>query len=177
MTTVAVEKQYVLHILSVCVTLAIQHAMRMFVVYEYWHLWSVWLYHIFFTLSHKGHDFRENIEYKMCVLIFFTTFAWNISYSQENSARYYYKCTQIFMWSSRYSWQIWIKLEFPWIFSEKSSNIKFYKDAPNGGRVVFACGQTDMRKLIVAFRNFVKAPKKRDTKRIASKEVMTNSSR
>jgi hypothetical protein len=29
----------------------------------------------------------------MCVLIFPTTFAWNISHSKKNSARYYHKCT------------------------------------------------------------------------------------
>jgi hypothetical protein len=45
---------------------------------------------------------------------------------------------------------------------EKVSNIMFYKNPSNVSRVV-ACGQTegqkDMTKLIVAFRNFAKAPK------------------
>jgi hypothetical protein len=53
----------------------------------------------FSTLSHKRYDFRRGggggiTENKMCVLIFSTTFVWNISHS-ENSARYY-KCTLVF---------------------------------------------------------------------------------
>jgi len=51
-----------------------------------------------------------------------------------------------------------MKLEFSWqFFFEKFSNIKFDEDVPSGSRV-FPCGQTDMMKLIVAFRNFVNAP-------------------
>jgi hypothetical protein len=52
----------------------------------------------FSTLSHKRHDFRENvIEYKMCVLIFSTPHVQNISHSKKNSARYDKKCTYVFM--------------------------------------------------------------------------------
>jgi hypothetical protein len=37
-------------------------------------------------LSHKRHDFRRNvIEYKMCILIFSTTFVWNISHFEKIS--------------------------------------------------------------------------------------------
>jgi hypothetical protein len=47
----------------------------------------------FFKLSHKRHDFRKTIiENKMCVLIFSTTFVWNISHSKKNLARYCHKC-------------------------------------------------------------------------------------
>ena len=52
----------------------------------------------FSTLSHKLHDFRENAtEHKMCVLIFSTTFIWNISHSNKNSLRYCHKCVNVFM--------------------------------------------------------------------------------
>jgi hypothetical protein len=59
-----------------------------------------------------------------------------------------------------------MKLEFsPQIF-EKFSNIKFYKNPSNWSRVV-PCGwteaqtdgQTNLTKLLVAFRNFAKAAK------------------
>jgi hypothetical protein len=47
------------------------------------------------TLSHKRHEFRkrkEVTEHKMCVLIFCTTFVWNILHSSNTWARYD-KCT------------------------------------------------------------------------------------
>jgi len=51
----------------------------------------------FFTLSHKQHDFPEEVsEHKMCVLIFSTTFVRNISDSKKNSERY----DQNVYWSS-----------------------------------------------------------------------------
>ena len=50
----------------------------------------------FSTLPHKRHDFRRGggfVEHKMYVLIFSTTFVWNISQCKENSARCHHKCT------------------------------------------------------------------------------------
>jgi hypothetical protein len=52
-----------------------------------------------------------------------------------------------------------------WIFSadfEKFWNMKFHENPSSGSRVVprgRADGQTDMTRLIVAFRNFATAPK------------------
>jgi hypothetical protein len=55
-----------------------------------------------------------------------------------------------------------MKLEFSLQIFEKSSNIQFLENPSIGSRVV-PCeqkdGRTDMTKLIVAFRNFAKAPK------------------
>ena len=50
-----------------------------------------------------------------------------------------------------------MKLEFSRQIFGKSSNIKFNQNASSGSRLI-PCGQTDMTKLIVAFRNFANAP-------------------
>ena len=50
----------------------------------------------FHIISQKARFFLFT-EHKMCVLIFSTTFVWNISHSKENSAKYYHKCTLFFM--------------------------------------------------------------------------------
>jgi len=50
------------------------------------------------TLSHKRHDFREKaLEHKKCVLIFSTTFFWNMSHFKRRRARYDRKCVLVFM--------------------------------------------------------------------------------
>ena len=55
------------------------------------------------TLSHKWHNFQKKVtEHKICALISSTTSVWNISHSENNSARYYHKCTRVFMWSTCY---------------------------------------------------------------------------
>jgi len=97
-TIVAVEKQWVLHTLSVSVVLVVQHAKCMCHII----LLSVACPAVpyFSTLFHKQNDFEEKniyIVYKMCVLIFITTFAWNISHSEKNSLMYCHKCTLVFM--------------------------------------------------------------------------------
>jgi hypothetical protein len=114
----------------------------------------------FSTLSHQRRDFRKNVvEHKMFVLIFSTTFVLNISYRKHNLARYCHKCENVFMWSNCYCCWILMELEFSWQIFKKSLNIKFY-DIPRVGVELFhADGQTDMAKLIVAFRNLAKAPK------------------
>jgi len=43
---------------------------------------------------------------------------------------------------------------------EKFSNIKFRENPLSGSRGFHADGQTDVTKLIVAFRNYANAPKK-----------------
>ena len=72
----------------VCVSFVIQHAMRMRSMTMSTVTCLALPY--FSTLSHKRHDFRGGvIEHKMCVLIFSTTFVWNISHPKKNSGRYH----------------------------------------------------------------------------------------
>jgi hypothetical protein len=158
-----------------CVALGMRHAKRMCCMYCR-HLrpvcLSVCLYSIFFTLSHKWHNFwKRVIDDKMCVLIFSLTFLRNISQSEKNLTRYH-KFALVFMLSSSSSSssscclsdfnENWIS----WQIIEKYSNVTLYENTYNGRRVV-PWGRTDrqtdrptdMTKLIVAFRNFANAPK------------------
>jgi len=64
------------------------------------------------------------------------------------------------MYSTWYSCQILMKLEFSRQIVEKYSDFKFHKNPSIGSRVFHADGRTDMTKLIVTFRNFANAPKK-----------------
>jgi hypothetical protein len=140
----------------VCVALVIQHALRMRRII----LSSVACLAVqyFSTLSHKRHDFQKNvIEHKMCVLSFSTTFVWNTSHSRKNSARYYHKCTWVFMSSSRYCCHMLIKLIFSTV-SKIPEISNFTKIRPVGGEMFREDGRTDMSKLIVAFRTFANAP-------------------
>jgi hypothetical protein len=51
-----------------------------------------------------------------------------------------------------------MKVEFSQQILEKYSDIKFQEN-PSSGNQLVPCGQTDMTKLIIAFRNFANAPK------------------
>ena len=118
----------------------------------------------FSTLPHKRHDFRGKVtEHKMCVLIFSTTFVWNISHYKKNWARYDQNGTSVFMYSARYSCQILIKLEFSRRIFEKYSNVKFRENPSSGSH---ADGRTDGIKLTFVCRNFANAPEVRILPRI-----------
>jgi hypothetical protein len=99
---------------------------------------------VFFT-SHIQHDFRETI-YR------------NVSQSKRNWATYYHKHIWIIAWSTHYSYQIVMRLDFSWQIFKKFSDIKFHENL-SGGNWVVPRGQTDMMKLIVASHNFVNMPK------------------
>ena len=108
---------------SECVSavLVIQHAIRMS------HIIFVSVASVgvpyFSTLSHKRHGFRKAVmEYKMLVLILSKTFVWKFPRC-KNSARYYHKCTLVFMAITLYACQILMKLEFSRHIFEKYSNI------------------------------------------------------
>jgi hypothetical protein len=109
----------------------------------------------FSTLFHKQHDYlTQVIEHEMRVAILSETFLILRSW-----ARYDQKCIfglhvkyALFLSDFNGTWT------FSTDFSKKYSNIEFHENALSGSRVV-PCGRTDLTKLIVAFRNFAKAPK------------------
>jgi len=113
----------------------------------------------FATLSHKRRDFRKDvIKHKMCVLICSTTFVQNSFHSKNTWAMYYYNCTQVLCQVPVILVRR-IKLEFSRRIFEKYSHIKFH-NIPSSGSRFAPCRQTDkqtketdMTKLIVAFRN------------------------
>jgi len=105
----------------------------------------------FSTLSHKRHEFQENItSQKMPVFIFSTIFAWVISHSKKNLERYCHKCTG-------HVCQILKNLEFSRQFLEIYSNMKFHQNPSSVSQVV-PLGRTDMTRLIVALRKFANTP-------------------
>jgi len=121
--------------------------------------------HYFSTLFHKRHDFRNKfIEHKVWVLIFSTTFVWKLSQCKKNWARYDQTCIIEFMYSTSYTCQILMKLEFSRPVFEQCTNIKYHENPFSGSRIV-PCGRTDMMKLTVALRSLAKAPKKAQIRR------------
>jgi hypothetical protein len=78
----------------------------------------------------------------------------------------------VFMCSTRYSCQIFIKMEFSQQIFKKYKNIKFHENPSSGSRFYHADRWTDGRadnrtKLTAAFRNFSNAPNNiRDVKMV-----------
>ena len=95
LTIGAVEKQYVLHIVSVCLWPYLSSLQRACAIL-YRPLWPVWLCQIFPLFLINGMIFSRGggwgggaVEHNMCVRIFSTTFVSNISHFKNNSARYH----------------------------------------------------------------------------------------
>ena len=116
----------------------------------------------FSTLYLKRQDFRGKklLNTKTGVLIFSTTFFWNISHSDKNSATYCHKCQNVFMQSTPYPCRNLMKL------GSFSTDFRKTQIRPVGAELFHAGGQTDgwtdgriyMTKRLVGFRNFSNAP-------------------
>ena len=118
--------------------------------------------HFFPTLSNKRHDFRKKkvIEFEMCVLIFSTSFFWNISHSKKKWTRYdemyiglyvkYMLFLSDFNETSSFSMNFWniLKYKISWKSVQWEPSCSMRTDE-----------RTDMTKLIVAFGNFANSPK------------------
>ena len=115
----------------------------------------------FSTLPHKTTRFSIT-EYKTCVLIFPTTFVWNISNSKKNLERYNKKKSILVFMKITRSFPILMKLEFHRHVFQKYSNIKCHEYPSNGNRrvpCVHTDGRRDMTNLTADFRNVANAPK------------------
>ena len=107
----------------------------------YCHLWPARLYNIFPHYLINGTIFGKKItELKMCVLIFYKTYVWNISHSNKKWAIYDKKNLQ---WSSCYVHAILVPVFrfhttgiFSTDFLKKNSNIKFHENPSSESRVV-----------------------------------------
>jgi len=113
----------------------------------------------FSTLSHKRHDFRgKKIMNIRCVFWFRVQLLSEIFIIlrriQPDITTYLHRSMQ----STRYSCEIWMKLEYPLLSFKKSSNKKL-RENPSSRSWVIPFGRTDTTKLIVVFRNFVRVQK------------------
>jgi len=70
-------------------------------------------------------NIKKNVEHRVCVLIFTTNFVWNVSHCKKNFARYDKQRTLVFTWSTCFSCQILIKLEFFDRFSKNTQLLLF----------------------------------------------------
>jgi hypothetical protein len=110
----------------------------------------------FSTLSRKRHDLKKILNIK-CVLISSTSFVWKSFRFTKNWARYDQKHIMVFMYSTRYSCQILMKLNFLDRFSINTHIQNFMKIRPVGAKLFHRT------KPIVACRNFANAPDNADT--------------
>ena len=127
----------------------------------YCHLWPASLHNIFPHYLINGTIFGKKKSYWTwnVLSIFSTTFVWNIFHSKKKWGRYdqyWYSCKV-----PRYSCPILIFLDR---FSKNTQILYFMKVPPMGVKFFhhadrWTDGRTNMTKLIVAFRSFVKAPK------------------
>ena len=114
----------------------------------------------FSALSYKRHDFRDKVTgHKMYILIYSTTFVMKqFPFWEEFSE--IISCENVFVQSTRYSCRILMENLFSRQILEKKNQILiFIKICLVGAELFHADRQTDMTKLIVAFRNFLNAPK------------------
>ena len=106
-TIAAKQKKEILHSLCVC---SLSHRACTIL---YCHLWRVVLYDIFPHDLKNDTIFRKSFSTQKVCCYFFCKFLWNIIHIKMILARYYPKCTHVFTWSTCYSCQILIELEFP----------------------------------------------------------------
>ena len=108
-------------------------------------------YTIFFHIIINGTIFEnKDTENKMCILIFFTTFVWNISNSRKNRAR----CDKKVYIGAHVKYTLSLSdFNECWIFSPE-----FRKYFMKRGQVGAESFLADMMQVTVAFHNCMNAP-------------------
>jgi hypothetical protein len=85
---------------------------------------------------------KKKKKKKLNIKCFISTTSVRNTFHSKNWAKYDYKCILVFMWSTRYSCLILIKLEFSWQIFENYSNTRFHENLSSGRRIV-PYGRTD----------------------------------
>ena len=117
------------------------------------------MHFIFYTLSHKRHNCLSRfIEHKMCVMTLSSNLPKKFLIVRQIQKTHYHKCTWAFKYSTCYSCQLAINLEFSQQIFEQSANIKFHEKLSSGSHAV-PSEWTDMVKLRVTFCDVVNVPK------------------
>jgi len=128
------------------VVIFILHGKRMHPMILSRHLFPLWLYHIFPHYHRNGTIFWRKKNYWTWSICFDFPYksVWNIFHYTKDSATYYNKCTQDFVWSTRCSLQILIKIE---LFGQTSKNLQIsnLNENPSSGSRVVPCRQRDKR--------------------------------
>jgi hypothetical protein len=128
----------------------------------YCHLWPVWLYYNFTHYLITGTIFEEQLLNTKCAFWFsvqplsekFLILRRTGRDVIENVCRSA-ACEVLPVLLVRFSWN----LNFLYTFSQITRIPHFMKNRPVGAALLHVDGRTHMTKLIVAFRNFVNAPK------------------
>jgi len=158
-TIVALEKQWVQHNPSMFICSLRYPACNANA--PYCHLWPAPTLKYFFTLSHKQHDLKKKVlNKKMCVLIFYTTFVWNLIILSRNK-----QCMiQNIPWRQVKYPLFSYNFNETWIFLTDFKKILKYQFSWKSVQWELRCSMqtdrwTDMMKLIVAFHYFANTRK------------------
>ena len=124
----------------------------------YCHLRPLWLHHIFRHYLTNGMIFGKALLNIKCVLIFSTTFMWNISHYTKNSVTFCHKCENVFKYAVFLS-----DFNTTWIslidVRKKAQTSSFIRIRPMGAELFHAEGRTDIKKLTVIFAILWTRPK------------------